>query len=97
MSFVREDHNVEVKDDPLSDVMWSGTPNLDIQEDRRAVAQASAVADFIGMASGHRVERSITVSMYLWSSAGGRDLTTSTWIWEKRRSGIWKVPTPDSV
>ena len=88
---------MDVKDEPLSYVICSGTPNLEIHDVTKAAAQASAVDDFMGIASGQRVERSTTVRRYLWSSEGGRGPTTSTWMCEKRRSGVLKVPTPDSV
>ena len=50
-----------MKTDPLSDVMLSGRPNLDIQEFMRAEAQESVEASDKGTASGHLVERSIIV------------------------------------
>ena len=54
----------EVKTDPLSEVIFSGRPNLEIQASMRAETQESVEASVIGTASGHRVERSIVVKMY---------------------------------
>ena len=58
MSFVKDDHREEVKEDPRSEVRCRGTPNLEIHWETRAAAQASAVADFIGTASGQWVDLS---------------------------------------
>ena len=94
---MREVQRLEVKEGPLSEVMCKGTPNLETQEDNRAEAQAEVVADFIGTASGQRVERSTMVKRYLKSSEEGRGPTTSTWMCENRRWGSGKDPMPDSM
>ena len=78
MRDINEDHKLEVKDEPRSEVICKGTPNLEIQAFNRASAQASAVATFIGTASGHLVDRSTMVKMYLQSADEGRGPTTST-------------------
>ena len=59
-----EDHSDEVKTDPLSDVMVSGRPNLEIHVSMRAVTQESVEASVIGTASGHLVDLSMMVKMY---------------------------------
>ena len=58
------DHNDEVKMDPLSGVMLSGRPNLEIRVSIRAVTQESVEASVIGTASGHLVDLSMIVKMY---------------------------------
>ena len=90
MRDVRDDQSADVKEEPLSEVMCKGTPNLDIHVDSRALAQSAAVADFIGTASGHLVARSTMVKRYLKSSDGGRGPTTSTWMWENLLVGTGK-------
>ena len=94
---VSEVHRFDVKEEPLLEVICNGTPNLDTQADSKAEAQASAVADFMGMASGQRVDRSTIVNKYLKSSDAGRGPTTSTWMCEKRHCGSGKEPIPDSM
>ena len=54
----------EVKTEPLSEVIFSGRPNLEIQALMRAVTQESVEASFIGTVSGHLVDRLIVVKMY---------------------------------
>ena len=49
--------------DPLSEVMMSGRPNLEIHDEIRADTQESVDASGIGTASGHLVERSIIEKM----------------------------------
>jgi hypothetical protein len=49
----RAAHKADVNWDPLSDVMVAGTPNLDTQPAKRALAQSAAVMDERGTASGH--------------------------------------------
>ena len=56
-------HKAEVKTDPLSEVMFSGRPNLAIQASMRAETQDSVEASTMGTASGHLVERSMIVNM----------------------------------
>ena len=56
-------HRDEVKTEPLSEVISSGRPNFEIHEVIRADTQDSVVASGNGTASGHLVERSITVKM----------------------------------
>ena len=58
----RADQRLEVKTDPLSDVICRGTPTLEIQCWRRADAHSAAVALRRGMASGHLVALSIIVN-----------------------------------
>ena len=55
---------VDVKTDPLSEVMLSGRPNLEIQASMRVETKESVEASVIGTASGHLVDRSIFVKMY---------------------------------
>ena len=52
---------LEVKTDPLSDVIASGRPNLAIHASRRAATQESVEASVMGTASGHLVEQSTIV------------------------------------
>ena len=59
---MREDHNPDTNRTPLSDVMRSGIPNRDTHEMRRVDTHDVAVLPSIGVASGHRVERSVTVT-----------------------------------
>ena len=51
--------------EPRSDVMCSGTPNLETHEERKAAAQEVDVTSTMGTASGQRVERSTMVKWYL--------------------------------
>ena len=55
-------HKAEVNTEPLSEVIFSGRPNLDIQAAMRADAQESEEASIMGTASGQRVERSMMVN-----------------------------------
>ena len=45
-----------MNNEPLSDVMCSGMPNLEIQAENKAAAQEEDKASGIGMVSGQRVE-----------------------------------------
>ena len=47
---------------PLPDVICFGIPNRDTHEPRRADAHDVAISSSIGVASGHRIERSVTVN-----------------------------------
>ena len=76
---MRDVHSSDVKEEPLSKVMCSGTPNLETHADRKAVAQEAAEQSTKGTALGERVERSMIVNRYLWPSDGGRGPTLSTW------------------
>ena len=46
---------------PLSEVRVDGTPNLDIHESMKTLAQESAEVEDMGMASGHLVVLSMIV------------------------------------
>ena len=70
----------EVNTEPLSEVMFSGRPNLDIHASMSAETQEAVDASAIGTASGHLVDLSIVVKMYLHPSDVGRGPTTSTWM-----------------
>ena len=85
---VRCDHSADVNCVPLSDVIVCGTPNLAIQVEQNASAQAEAVMEDRGTASAHHVVRSIMVKMCVLPCEGGSGPTMSTCTWEKRRSGI---------
>ena len=68
-----------MKEEPLSEVMCSGTLNLETHSDGKAVAQEAAEESTKGTASGQRVEQSMIVNRYLWPSDGGRGPMMSTW------------------
>jgi hypothetical protein len=70
---------------PLSDVMVAGTPNLETQPAKRALAQSAAVMDWSGITSGHLDVLSIMVNRYVWPHEGSSGPTRSTWMWAKRR------------
>ena len=76
---MRDVHSSDVKEEPLSEVMCSGTPNLETHADRKAVAQEAAEESTKDTASGQRVERSMIANRYLWPSDWGRGPTMSTW------------------
>ena len=61
---VKADQREDVKEDPRSEVMWRGTPNQEIHDERRAEAQDEASAVFNGIASGQRVDLSMIVMRY---------------------------------
>ncbi len=73
----RAAHKVDVNWAPLSDVMMAGTPNLEIQQAKRALVQLVAVMEGSGTASGHRDVLSITVNRYVWPCEGGGGSTRS--------------------
>ena len=75
---MRDVHSNDVKEVPLSEVMSSGTLNLETHAERKAVAQEAAEESTKGTASSQRVERSMIVNSYLWPSDGGRGPTMST-------------------
>ncbi len=85
---VRCDQSADVNCVPLSDVIVCGTPNLEIQVEQSASAQAEAVMEDRGTSSAHRVVRSILVKMCVLPCEGGSGPTMSTWTYEKRRSEI---------
>jgi hypothetical protein len=85
---VRCDQSADVNCVPLSDVIVCGTPNLAIQVEQNASAQAEAVMEDRGAASAHRVVRSTMVKKCVLPCEGGSGPTISTCTWEKRRSGI---------
>lgn len=64
-------NSCEVNCRPRSDVILAGTPNFVIHPDMRAFAHETAVISGIGMASGHRVYRSMIVKRYAIPSDGG--------------------------
>ncbi len=68
----------EVNCAPLSDVISAGTPNLATHPCSRAWAQAAAVVEAKGMASGQRVERSTMVKRWVKPPDEGRGPTRST-------------------
>jgi hypothetical protein len=83
---VRCVQSAEVNFVPLSDVIVCGTPNLAIQVEQNASAQAEAVVEDRGTASAQRVVRSTMVKMCVFPCGNGPTMSTCTW--EKRRSGI---------
>ena len=87
---VKDDHNCEVNGVPLSEVIFSGTPCLEIHS-VRDLAHDCAMASGIGYASGHLVDLSITVNMYLKSFEYGRVLTMSTWMSENLLFWVWEI------
>ena len=76
--FANDAHIEDVNTDPRSDVMISGRPNLAIQLFNRAETHASVEAFDIGTASGHLVDLSMIVKIYLFPSDWGKGPTTST-------------------
>ena len=62
---MRDVHSREVKEEPRSEVMCSGTPNLETHAERKAVAQDAAEELTKGKVSGQRVEQSTIVKRYL--------------------------------
>ena len=73
---------------PQSVVIVDGTPKRAIQLETNACATVIAVMLGIGMASGHRVKRSIQVKRYTNPWHEGRGPTRSRWTWSKRASGV---------
>ena len=49
---MRDVHSRDVKEEPRSEVMCSGTPNLETHAERKAVAQEAAEKSTKGTASG---------------------------------------------
>jgi hypothetical protein len=58
----RASHKADMNWASLSDVMVAGTPNLDTQPAKRALAQSAAVMDERGTASSHLDVLSIIVN-----------------------------------
>ncbi len=79
---LRCDQSADVNCVPLSDVIVCGTPNLAIQVEQNASAQAEAVMEDRGMASAHRVVLSTMVNMCVFPCEGGSGPTMSTCTWE---------------
>ena len=52
---MRDVHSSDVKEEPLSDVMCSGMPNMETHADKKAVAQEAAEESTKDTASGQRV------------------------------------------
>jgi hypothetical protein len=86
--YVSCDQRADVNCVPLSEVIVLGTPNLVIQVEQNASAQAEAVMEDRGTASAHRVVRSTMVKMCVFPCEGGSGPTISTCMWEKRRSAV---------
>ena len=61
---MRDVHSRDVKEEPRSEVICSGTPNLETHAERKAVAQEAAEESTKGTTSGQRVERSMIVNRY---------------------------------
>ena len=70
--------------------MDEGTPKRKIQPLIKALATVAAVLSAIGIASGHRVNQSTTVSKKVHPSEGGRGPTISRWSLSNRASGLLK-------
>ena len=70
---MRNVHSREVKEEPRSDVMCSGTPNLETHAERKAAAQEVAEELTKGTTSGQQVERSTIVKRYLSLLTGKED------------------------
>ena len=68
-----------MKEEPWSEAMCSGMPNLETHAERKAVAQEGAEESTKGTALGQRVELSMIVNRYLWPSDGKRGPTMSMW------------------
>ena len=64
-SLLRDAQSSEVNEEPRSDVMCRGTPNLETHAERKAVAQDVAEESTKGTASGQWVEQSTIVKRYL--------------------------------
>ena len=62
---MRDIHSREVKEESRSDVVGSGTPNLEAHAERKAAVQEAAEKSTKGTASGQRVERLTIVKRYL--------------------------------
>ena len=62
---MRDVHSKEVKEELRSEVMCSGTPNLETHAERKATAQDAAEESTKDTASGQRVEQSTIVNRYL--------------------------------
>ena len=88
-SWLGEVHSRNVNEEPRSDVICSGTSNLEIQVEGKAAAQEEDVASCMGTASGQRVERSMKVKMYLLPSEGGRGLNVDMNVGESSL-GLWE-------
>ena len=72
------DQREEVKWAPLSEVRVEGTPNLEIHELMKTLAQESADVEDMGMASGHLVVLSMIVKRWVKPRWGGRGPTRSS-------------------
>ena len=84
-------HNADQRDDvnwaPRSEVIVLGRPKREIQPWKRAAAQSAAEVEDRGMASGYLVILSMMVKRCVNPPDGGKGLSRSTWMWEKRRAG----------
>ena len=74
-------HYVDVNYAPRSDVMWMGVPKRAIQSLRRARARVRADVSETGIASGHRVNRSMMVNRWVNPRQEESGPTTSTWMY----------------
>ena len=83
----------EVNCAPQSEVILAGTPNLEIQQEIKALVQSSAEVEDIGTASGQREVLSTMVKRWVKPLELGRGPTKSTWMWLKRLAGtgIWGI------
>ena len=63
--------SVDSNCEPRSVVMVEGIPKREIHPCRKALATVSAVMSGMGMASPHRVKRSIQVRRFILSTWGG--------------------------
>ena len=72
-------------------------PKLDTQPLIKACATVIAVMSGIGMVSGQRVNRSMTVKRYEYPFDGGRGPIRSSWTALKRASGVANVASGDTV
>ena len=76
----RFDHKDEVNCGSQFDVISASTPNREIHPRKKAFVQVGFFASGKGMASTHRVNRSIMIKRYVIPSLGGSGQTKSTWM-----------------
>ena len=85
-------HSCDVNCAPRSVVIVDGTPNRAIQPDKKALATVEAEMSLIGIASDHRVKRSMHVSRYVKPLDGGSGPTRSMWTLLNRLFGSSNRP-----
>ena len=88
--FANSFHSRETNCLPRSDVIFIGTPNLDIHMSK-ALQHVDVIISFIGIASGQRVNRSIIVNIYCFSWDLGNGPKMSTWILSNLLVGVLNV------